>query len=105
MLASNNKINAVKKAAQRTEGENERNEVVTRMPLAYYVIIIVIVLFGINVGYETYEDMDNKFSVTGSQSKTCMIDFQKSNCNLSTSPNHARRFWTACRRTIVSLGR
>ena len=52
-----------------------------RMPLAYYVIIIVFVLFGINVGVETYEDMDSKFSVTDSQSKTCILDFQKSNCN------------------------
>lgn len=49
--------------------------------MAYYVIIIVLVLFGINVGYETYEDMDNKFSVTDSHSKTCIIDFQKNSCN------------------------
>ena len=51
------------------------------MPLTSYVIIIVIVLFGINVGYETYEDMDDKFSISDSQSKTCIIDFQKNNCN------------------------
>lgn len=72
-----------KKAAQRTEGENEKNEVVARkrMSLAYCVIIIVIVLFVINFSYETYEDMGNKFSVTDRQSKSCMIDFQKSNCN------------------------
>ncbi len=74
----------VKRAAQRTEGaENEEREEVVRnkMPLVYYIIIIVIVLFGINVGYETYEDMRNKFSVSEGQSKTCIIDFQKSNCN------------------------
>jgi hypothetical protein len=74
----------IKKAPQRGEGaENEKNEDVARhrMPLAYYVIMIAIVLFGINVGYETYEDMDNQFSVTDSQSKTCIIDFQKNSCN------------------------
>ena len=74
----------IKKAPQRGEGaENEKNEDVARhwMPLAYYVIMIAIVLFGINVGYETYEDMDNQFSVTDSQSKTCIIDFQKNRPN------------------------
>jgi NADH:ubiquinone oxidoreductase subunit 3 (subunit A) len=42
----------VKRAAQKAEGaENGNNEVGARnrMPLAYYAIIIVIVLFGINV--------------------------------------------------------
>ena len=73
-----------KRAVQRTEGaENEGKEqaVRNRMPVMYYIIIIVIVLFGINVGYETYEDMCNKFLASESQSKTCIIDFQKSNCN------------------------
>jgi hypothetical protein len=73
----------IKKVAPRTERENDKIEVVARdkMPLTYYLIIIVIVLFGINVGYEIYEDMDNKFSVTDSQSKTCIIEFQKNSCN------------------------
>lgn len=74
----------IKRAAQKGEAiENANNEVVARnrMPMTYYAIIVVIVLFGINVCYETYEDMIAKFSVSESQSITCMVDFQKSNCN------------------------
>jgi hypothetical protein len=51
------------------------------MPLPYYAIIAALVLFTLNVGCEMYEDMDSKFSVTESQSKACILDFQKNSCN------------------------
>jgi hypothetical protein len=84
----------IKRAPQKTDGvDNENGAAHDRMPLAYQVIIVVIILFGINVGYEVYEDMSNKFSVTDSQSKTCMVDFQKSSCNpLSLSESCERLF-------------
>jgi hypothetical protein len=65
---------------ENADDENMR-EAKHRFPLPYYVIIISVVLFALNVGYETYEDMVSKFSVTESQSKTCILDFQKNNCN------------------------
>jgi hypothetical protein len=74
----------IKRAAQKVEAfENANGDISARnrMPLTYYAIIVVIVLFGINVCCETYEDMAAKFSVSESQSITCMVDFQKSSCN------------------------
>lgn len=74
-----------KKVARRLDenDDDEKNmfEAKKGLPLPYYVIIISLVLFALNVGYETYEDMVSKFSVTESQSKTCILDFQKNSCN------------------------
>ena len=74
-----------KRVARRPDenSDDEKNicEAKNKFPLPYYVIIISVVLFAFNVGYETYEDMTSKFSVTESQSKTCILDFQKNNCN------------------------
>jgi len=70
-----------RKLDENAEDEKAALIIGNRVPLPYCAIIIVIVLFALNVGYETYEDMDDKFSVTDSQSKTCILDFQKNNCN------------------------
>jgi hypothetical protein len=58
---------------ENAEEENPVCEARNRVPLPSYAIIVVVVLFTLNVGYETYEDMDITFSVSGSQSKTCIL--------------------------------
>ena len=52
------------------------------MPWVYTAIMIITIMFALNVTYETYDDMSTKFSVTDSESKNCLVDFQKSNCNI-----------------------
>lgn len=47
------------------------------MPLAYQVIIVVVILFGINIGYEVYEDMSNKFSVRRANQKPAWSTFKR----------------------------
>lgn len=49
--------------------------------IVYYIIIGTIILFGINVAYETYDNMLNINEITESKSKTCLVDFQKNTCN------------------------
>lgn len=66
---------------ENADDEKNTRETKNRLPLPYYVIIISVVLFALNVGYETYEDMVNTFSMTEGQSKTCILDFQKNSCN------------------------
>jgi thioredoxin-related protein len=74
-----------KRAARRPneDADDEKNmrEAKNRFSLPYYLIIISVFLFALTVGYETYEDMIRKFSVTESQSKTSILDFQKNSCN------------------------
>lgn len=71
----------IKRIIPRQLEENPINRTMKALPLPYYIIIIVIVFFAINVSYETYDDMSKTFSITDSQSKNCIIDFQKTNCN------------------------
>jgi hypothetical protein len=66
---------------ENADDEKNMREAKNRFPLPYYVIIISVVLFALNVGYGTYEDMVSTFSVTEGQSKTCILDFQKNSCN------------------------
>lgn len=51
-----------------------------KLSLPYCVIIIAIAFFALNVSYETYDDMSQKFSITDSQAKNCIVDFQKMGC-------------------------
>jgi hypothetical protein len=44
-------------------------------------IITILVLFVVNVGYETITDVQNKFVITENESKSCMIDFQTKKCD------------------------
>ena len=64
----------------RLEG-NQLNRAMKTLSLPYCVIIIVLIAFSIDVAYETAADMNEKFSISESQSKTCLIDFQKMSCN------------------------
>lgn len=71
----------IKRIIPRQLEENQINRTMKTLSLPYYIIIIVIVFFAINVSYETYDDMSKTFSITDSQSKNCIIDFQKTGCN------------------------
>lgn len=45
------------------------------------IILIIVIIFAANISYETYDDMDQKFTITDTQSRNCLVDFQDKNCN------------------------
>lgn len=45
-------------------------------------IIIVAFFFVANVAYETYDNMEQKFSITDTQSMNCFIEFQRMSCRI-----------------------
>ena len=72
-----------KKVALQRVGQEEMQDVQerNRIPLTYYIIFAIVLIFACDVAYETYDDLSKKFMVTDSESKSCFIDFQKGNCN------------------------
>ena len=54
----------------------QRNQERNPLPWVYSAILIIAIMFALNVTYETYDDMDNKFTVTDSESKNCLMEFQ-----------------------------
>ena len=50
-------------------------------PLISCGIVIILIIFAANISYETYDDMDTKFTITDSQSRNCLVDFQQKNCD------------------------
>jgi hypothetical protein len=65
----------LKESAQMNQGRNELSWI-------YIIILIIAIMFALNVTYETYDNMSNKFTVTDRESKNCLMEFQKNNCNL-----------------------
>jgi len=45
------------------------------------------------VTYEIYDDMNKKFSVSDPETKNCMMDFQKSNCNVQKMTEDCQRLF------------
>ena len=43
--------------------------------------MIILAIFAVNISYETYGDMNTKFTITDNQSRNCLVDFQQKNCN------------------------
>jgi hypothetical protein len=56
----------------------------TRLLSINHVIAIVILIFAVFVGVEVAEVMEDKYSISDSASKVCLMDFQNSGCN----PHH-----------------
>jgi NADH:ubiquinone oxidoreductase subunit 3 (subunit A) len=57
-----------KRAALQQIGQGEIQAAQPRnaIPLTYYIILIIFILFAGDVVYETYEDLGNKFTITDS---------------------------------------
>jgi Tfp pilus assembly protein PilO len=45
------------------------------------VIMIILLLFGANVIYETVSDVQEKFEISESESKACLVDYQVKKCD------------------------
>lgn len=77
----------IKRITPRQLEETQVNRAMKQLSMPYCMIILAIVFFALNVSYETYDDMRQKFSVTDAQAKNCIIDFQRMGCkplNLTT---------------------
>jgi hypothetical protein len=73
---------APQKLEQILQENVERNPERIQLPWVYSAILIITIMFALNVTYETYDDMSNKFTVTDSESKNCLMEFQENNCSL-----------------------
>jgi len=76
----------VKRISSRANSEISNDEIYQRpsskkQTWAYCLIIVIIFVFALNVTYEIYDNMMKKFSVSEPETRNCMMDFQKSNCN------------------------
>jgi len=70
----------IKRIVPRHLEENQVDRAMKNLSVPYCVIIIAIAFFAINVSYETYDDMIQKFSITDIQAKNCIVDFQRMGC-------------------------
>ncbi len=64
-----------------TQNEIERVQNRPRMSQIYCVIFVILILLGLNISFETYADMDKEFSITDSQSRDCLVEFQTKKCD------------------------
>lgn len=76
----NTNLMPVKRIMPRQLEETQVERAMKRVSMPYCVIIVAIIFFALNVSYETYDDMKQKFSITEAQSKNCMVDFQRMGC-------------------------
>jgi hypothetical protein len=61
--------------------EENEDKATKSQKILFGLIIGILVLFACNVVYETVTDVQAKFEVSESDSKTCLIDFQNEKCN------------------------
>lgn len=68
-----------KKVADEDQKPHQRN-------WGYIIIVLILVAFGLNVSYETYEEVDELDEAMSQESKKCLFEYSKKSCN-SIEPN------------------
>lgn len=45
------------------------------------ILLLIMIIYGLSLSFSVYSEMSDKFQVTDEESKKCLVDFQKKNCN------------------------
>ena len=62
-------------------------EVEVKKNTAFKIILLIIIFFSANVGFESYMNYSDEYGVTEQQSKPCLVQFITDKCSINSLTN------------------